>query len=270
MRQGAALFCAKNESPQPCIYTMDVPVDVWILIAGDDARVWNTLVRAVPGLHTQELVKEMKEKFGYVPNSNQHRGKICGLMHTSLEYCRVKDDFGDSMDVIINYGLVSGGEHRPALVIDTPQSRLKIYATKGTLTRLSGPALMSWGMSRRLVIDIYLVDGDITKINLLDFSNAYIAMLTTLSPNKNTDNLVMTFYKNPHRDAVHQKYPQNSIEEIVESLFKISDVVDNCSHAKKVAEYVCGEVTEALDNASRGSVPGLEWLPGGVSSFFDA
>lgn len=246
---------------------MNIPIDIWILIAGDDARLWNMLVRAIPGLHTQELVEKMKDKFEYRCDTNYY-GEICGFRHTSLKYYHHKDRYGNAMDVMMNYGFLSGGEQQPALMVNTPSVRTNIYTTKGVLTRLNGPAVMVWSISKWLVVDVYLNDNDVTKINLFDFSDAYIARLTSLSPGKTADNLAITLYRNSFHDTIHQKYPQNSIEEIIESSPELYRVTDIYANTKEMVESLHDELIEAIDDVLDDSAPHLEYLPEGVLSFF--
>lgn len=229
---------------------MNVPTEVWILIADDDARLWNKLVRAIPGLHTQKLMGKMKDRFNYKPDSDQHWGEICGKVHTECKYHRIQFTCSKTAEVMVNYGMLSNEEHQHALIVDAPHTRIKIYATKDIPVRSSGPAAMICEWATFSALDAYFHNGSITKVNLFDFRCARSSMLITLLPGKG---LTVTYYKGPHYRDIWLKYPQNSIEEIVETSVKIGnafncnmDIMDAVTNVQLEIENLISESTRSV------------------------
>lgn len=200
--------------------TKNIPAKVWMLIAGDDMQLWNALVRAVPGLHTQELLEQMMTKyaarmldtrwgmiFKMEPN---HTFLDAGVYHHDL-LSDIKNQPATSSK------LLSNTENQPAADISKFSKKLRIYAIDGIPTRTDGPAIMLYSRRRSTAIDVYYQTGSIERIEILEFKNNDKATLTKVLIGKKTRNRVVRHYKGEHAWKVHDAYPQSDIKTILKT-----------------------------------------------------
>lgn len=224
---------------------MNIPTDIWILIAGDDARLWNMLVRTIPGLHSRALMEKMKAKFEYTYNNHGY-GSICGLLHTSLRYHR--RHVGGSSHIMMNYGLLSNICDEFAANIATQYMQVRVYAVKGIPTRSRGPAIMILCRKTSTAMDLYVQDGALTKIDYFAFANSFNTTLVSMTP----DNFVVTYYNRSHRKDVDIQYPQCRIESIVEGSKKVGGFSGRNENAKRALANIGERIANAIDNITDG------------------
>lgn len=173
---------------------MNVPTDIWILIAGDDARLWNLIVRAIPGLHTTKLVNEMKTKFGYTLSEEDKLGTICGLRHTGVACHQYAMGRRGNVSIMMNYGrLCNYGDQCAYSFDDQVYQKIKIYATSGVITRQGAPAIAAWFINRQCAIDIYMVNGRITKIHMFSSGYQYTEIIVEPVPDSITSGFTCVF-----------------------------------------------------------------------------
>lgn len=169
----------------------NIPNKVWALIVGNDMRLWNTLVRAIPCLSRSMLAREMKMEF------------TAPMLDTENQPATSRK-------------LLSNTEGQPAAVISKFSEKLKIYAVDGIPTRTDGPAIMLFSWSALAVVDIYYQNGTIEMIDILKLRPSK-ATLTIILMNSATHSHVTEHYRGEYVWRIRDEYPQKNIQAILEA-----------------------------------------------------
>lgn len=154
--------------------TNRLPKELWMAIIGDDFRVYNRLVRAIPGLGALLYIsiKELKvECMGIMRILNGHETLILpalnGQIHTLHPYV------SENLIVHARYGVLMSNGNEPSFKqMCTNQwggtiTRTVIYVGLGCLSNTQGPAFAH--MDTNGSYEIYAIDGKISRVRYCSF-----------------------------------------------------------------------------------------------------
>lgn len=172
-----------------------LPKELWMAIIGRDFRVYNRLVRAIPGLSSLilTLVRALWfECANMMIITSGHDIHVVPALNGQIHTTRPFERFNFKLHA--RYGMLAFNDERPSIdqtIYDERAQiilRLTAYAQLGRLSRHDGPALRYFDAVYGC--EIYAVDGDVSRVKCICITghlrsydiNVKSMIMTVISP----------------------------------------------------------------------------------------
>lgn len=173
-----------------------LPTEIMNILIDNDPRVYNSLVRVMP--MSAEAKEQLKKKMtGTVTLLKDPIPTTDGLIHT------IGTDYKGEMNITASYGKLTTNPRGPSFSYRDLYTDIKIYATKGLLSRQRGPAVYVRDASANVTMSIYCRDGVVDRIKYV-----IRPRLECVRPDENSSTKVITISNgNVHTMLLEQNQP---------------------------------------------------------------